>query len=426
MTDTHGPDRYALPPELETARIRSLDQLHVLHTPPEDRFVHVTRMARVALDVPMSAINLMDRDLQWCKQFSGDSEPDFNVPRDQSVCRATIARAYQEPDDPALIFEDLADSEFAELSAVAEEGGVRFYAGYPLFGPGGHPVGTFCVYDTEPRRLTKQDRATFAELAAWAQRELQSSDDLQRAITVQKQLLPTPIGDLPGYTTATLFEPAFAVAGDFYDHYRVPGGINITVGDVMGKGLGAAILAANVRSALRAASRAFDTSTSSLNLASEIAVLDEQLSDDLARTDAFVTLFHAALATETGTVSYIDAGHGIAAVLRRSGAIDDLKGDDPPLGINFEGTWMTRRTVIEPGDMLVIASDGLLDLLGDCSKVSDAFAFLAGCTSPTELCFAVGILAKERPPADDVTIVVIRRESAGYGEAVIGREGAQR
>lgn len=248
-------DRYELPPEVEAGRLRSLGQLHVLNTPPEDRFANVTRMARVALGVPMSAINLMDRDRQWCKQFSGDSEPDFNVPRDQSVCRATIARAYEKPDDPALIYEDLADSEFAELPAIADEGGVRFYAGFPLFGPGGHPVGTFCIYDTQSRRLSKQDRATFGELAAWAQRELENSDDLQRAAEVQHQLLPPANADLPGYTLATLFESAFAVAGDFYDHYSVPGGISITVADVMGKGLGSAIVAANVRSSLRGASR---------------------------------------------------------------------------------------------------------------------------------------------------------------------------
>ena len=82
------------------------------------------------------------------RDIAGD--PDFDVARNQSVCRATIARAYGEPEDPALIFEDLAASEFAELPAVAAEGGVRFYAGFPLYGPGGHPVGTFCVYDTEP------------------------------------------------------------------------------------------------------------------------------------------------------------------------------------------------------------------------------------------------------------------------------------
>jgi serine phosphatase RsbU (regulator of sigma subunit) len=358
----------------------------------------------------MSAINLTDRDRQWCKQFSADHELHFNVPRDQSVCRATIARVYQDPEDPALILEDLADTEFAELPGVAEEGGVRFYAGFPLFGPGGHPVGTFCVYDTEPRRLSAKDRATFGELAAWAQRELQNSDDLQRAAEVQHQMLPPPIGDLPGYTSAALFEPAFAVAGDFYDHYPVPGGINITVADVMGKGLGPAIVAANVRSALRAASHTFDQAGHSLDLSAAMSAVDVQLGDDLARTGTFVTIFQAWLQTATGAVSYIDGGHGIAAVLRTTGEVEGLRGNDLPLGISLGESWTTRQVVMNPGDMLVIASDGLLDLLGANTTVGDAFGFLAGHTSPAALCLAVSALAKVRPPTDDVTIVAVRRE----------------
>lgn len=412
---TVEPDRYDLAPDVEADRLRSLDQLHILYSPPEDRFAHITRMARVALGVPMSAINFTDRTRQWCKQFSGDSEPDFNVPRDQSVCRATIARAYEQPDEPALIFEDLAESEFAELPAVAEEGGVRFYAGFPLLGPGGHPVGTFCIYDTAPRRLNTHDRAVFGELASWAQRELESSDYLQRAADVQQQLLPAPMGDLPGYTVATFFEPAYAVAGDFYDHYELGGHLHITVADVMGKGLGAAIVGANVRSALRASSRTFDQAGPGLNLSAAVASVDEQLTDDLARTDMFVTLFHAALEIATGTLSYVDAGHGIAAVLRTSGEVTDLGSDDLPLGISPGSTWATRRAVVNPGDMLVIASDGLIDLLGERAVVGDVFDFLAGHRTPGELCSAVSALAKGRPPADDITIVALKRNESGGG-----------
>lgn len=77
MTDESDP--YALPPDVETGRLRSLDQLHMFRGQPEDRFARVTRMALVALGVPMSAINLMERDNQWCKQFSGAGDPDFDV-----------------------------------------------------------------------------------------------------------------------------------------------------------------------------------------------------------------------------------------------------------------------------------------------------------------------------------------------------------
>lgn len=407
------PDRYALAPEVESERLRSLDQLHLSDT-PEERFARITRMARVALGVPMSAINLVDRDRQWCKQFSADHDLDFDVPRDQSVCRATIARAYENPAEPALIFEDLsAEPEFAELPAIAAEGGVRFYAGFPLFGPGGHPVGTFCIYDTAPRRLSAEQRATFGELAAWAQEEMASSDEVQRAADVQQQLLPTPLGEVPGYTITTLFEPAYAVAGDFYDHHRVTAGLSLTLADVMGKGLGAAILAAGFRSALRGASAAFDQSGQRLNLSAMIGSVAAQMAEDLERTETFITVFHANLDTQTGRITYVDAGHGIAALLRKNGGLDVLDSSDMPVGIRTGDTWTTHDVAMHPGDTLVLASDGLLDLLADDASPEDAFAFLTRHRHPTELCSAVRTLIGSRLPTDDITIIAVRRDEEG-------------
>ncbi|HNP12215.1 MAG TPA: SpoIIE family protein phosphatase [Mycobacterium sp.] len=404
-------DRYALAPEVEAERLRSLAQLHVFRSPPEDRYAHITHMACTVLGVPLSAILFIDEDSQWCKQFSGDIEPDFDVPRSDSACRATIARAYHVgPDDLAVIHENLAETEFAQLPAVAAEGGVRFYASHPLFGPGGHPVGTFCVYDFTPRQISAKDKKIFAELAAWAQRELANSNDLQRAADVQRQLLPAPLGGLPGYSLTTVFTPAFSVAGDFYDHYPVPGGLNVTVADVMGKGLGSAIVAATVRSALRASSQGFDRDGHHLDLSAAIESVDEMLVDDFSRTDTFVTLFHLYLESDTGLVSYIDAGHGIAALLRRSGEIEGLRSDDLPLGTSFGSTWQTRAVAMHPGDMLVIASDGLLDLLDDHAVVDDALQFLAGHTDPAQLCSAVAKLTETRLATDDITIVALRRE----------------
>ncbi len=69
----------------------------------------------------------------------------------------------------------------------------------------------------------------------------------------------------------------------------------------------------------------------------------------------------------------------------------------------------THELVMESADMLVIASDGLLDLLGDKAVSADAFTFLSRHTDPSELCSAVSILAKERPPTDDVTVIAVCR-----------------
>lgn len=403
--------RFVLPDDVEDARVRSLEQLQLLDSPPEDRFARITRMARCLFGVPMASVNLIDRDRQWFKQADGmNLGPETT--RSNSVCQATIVRSYERPAEPALILEDAAKSEFAQVPGIGGDGGIRFYAGYPLYGPGEHAVGTFCIYDTEPRSLSDGELTAFKELAAWAQRELENSDDLERAADIQKQLLPRPLGDLPGYSVCALCLPAHAVGGDFYDHYRVARGATFTVADVMGKGLGAAILAASVRSALRAGSQAVQTVGADADVADVVGVVAEQLADDLDSTGTFVTLFHATLDAADGTVRYVDAGHGFAAVVRRSGTVVPLGGTDLPLGVLAGDVWTSSEVVLEPGDTLLIASDGVLDLIGDGSDVRPALAFAARYPEPAELCARARAMVQKCAPLDDVTLVAVRREPA--------------
>lgn len=401
---------FTLPPEVEADRVRSLDQLHLAGSPPEDRFARITRMARVVFGVPASSVNLLDRDRQWFKQLDGLDLGPHN-PREHAVCQATIARAYTEPAEPALVLEDAAAiPEFAALPTVGGADGIRFYAGYPLYGPGGHAVGTFCLYDSVPRTLDESQLAAFRELAAWAQRELESADDLERAAIVQRRLLPPPLGDLPGYRVCATCIPAYAVGGDFYDHYRDDGGLTVTLADVMGKGLGAAILTAGVRSALRGASRAVRRMGEGAHLAAVVDGVAAQLSDDLTSTDTFVTLFHARLDTATGTVCYVDAGHGLAVVTRATGESVLLTGGGLPLGVLPDEHWTEHSLRLDPGDTLTIASDGLLELVdpqGDARTVAE---FVRAQPDPARLCAAVRALSERCPPLDDATVVAIRRD----------------
>lgn len=401
--------KYSLPEEIEQERLRAVHQLYLLDSPPEERFAQITRMARTVFEVPMAAVSLLDRDRQWFKQTDG-LDLDGSVPRAQTVCQATILRAYRNPEDPSLILEDTWESDFCELPAICAEGGIRFYAGYPLYGPGNHAVGTFCIYDTKPRRLTASQRETFVELAEWAQREMQSTDDLQRAANVQRQLLPPPLGDVPGYRVCAMCLPAYAVGGDFYDHYAVPGGMIFTVADVMGKGLGAAILTATVRSALRGASRAVERINRDTDLADAVNAAYMQIIDDLTCTDSFVTLFHLKLTTEDGSVQYVDAGHGLAAIVRTDGTVQALNSNDVPLGVLPDDRWEAYEVRLQPGDSLIVASDGVLDLVGDDDDVAAAVKFIARHADPEKLCAQARALAQSRAPMDDITIVAIRRE----------------
>lgn len=412
MTTETAAKRYALPPEVEDERVRSLEQLQIMDSPPEERFARITEMARCVFGVPMAAVALVGRDRQWFKQVDG-LDIGVNIPRGNTVCQATIARSYQHPAEPALIIEDVsAEPDFAEVPGVGEPGGIRFYAGYPLYGPGGHAIGTFCIYDTEPRTLDSRQIEAFRQMAAMVQRELGRSDDLERAATVQRQLLPRPLGDLPGYTLRSLFIPAYAVGGDFYDFYPVRGGIIVSVADVMGKGLGAAIVAATVRSALRAASLAVDQPGSETDVADTITAVSDQLVEDLASTETFVTLFHARLDTRTGTLQYVDAGHGLAVIVRKDGATELLKGDGLPLGVVAGATWVSSEVTLEPGDTLTVVSDGALDLTVGGVDIDAATNDLKEHLDPDDLCAAVRDTVDGRPPLDDITLVIIRRDVA--------------
>ncbi|ULE35543.1 PP2C family protein-serine/threonine phosphatase [Mycobacterium sp. IDR2000157661] len=412
MTPSAVDDRFALPVEVEEQRLRSLQQLHILDTPEEERFERIIRLTQLVFQVPRAYINFIDRDRQWCKQAVGEGVA-ITGPRETSVCRATIARVYDKPEDPALVIDDLTTvPDFAELPAIAAEGGIRFYAGFPLFGPGGHAVGTFCIYDTKPRSLDARQRAIFRDLAAWAQREVERSDDVERAAAVQRLLLPPPVDYLPGYSVCAMCAPAYAVGGDFYDHYPVQRGAIFTVADVMGKGLGAALITASLRSALRGASRAVDDIECRADLADAVNSAADQMADDLERTNTFATLFHAHLEAETGRIQYVDAGHGIAAVLRRGGVVERLESRGLPLGVLPDDNWVSMSTVLGPGDMVVVASDGSLELLGKQAVESDVLDFVAAHPEPADLCRAVTALTNRRPPLDDVTVVAVRRDDA--------------
>jgi len=411
MTDAGGWIR----PEIERERMQAVEQLGLLDTPKEERFDRIARMTRRVLGVPMCSVSLMDRDRQWFKSIEGLALTE--VPRDRTVCQTTIARTYRAVPDPVLVVEDAADDpRFSEIPGIGGDGGIRFYAGYPLYGPGGHTVGTFCVYDETPRTLDDEELTNFAEMAGMVQRELEWSEDLARGADIQRSLLPRPLQGQKGYAVSGACLPAFVVGGDFYDHHVVDDRLVVTVADVMGKGTGAAIVAAAVRSTFRGATRAFarlaGETQADVDAGVAASAAAEQLAEDLDGTDTFVTAFHAVVDLPTGTVTYVDAGHGLSMVRRRDGTVEPLRGSGLPLGIALDDTWDSHTSSLSPGDMLVVCSDGLLDLLDEDSDPRAVHAFVAAHVDAAGLVAAVGDLVAEMPPLDDVTIVAIGREDA--------------
>ena len=235
-------------------------------------------------------------------------------------------------------------------------------------------------------------------------RELASSEELQRAAAVQRALLPKNQSLLPGYQVAGTCVPSRSVGGDFFDWYEIDGGLAITMGDVMGKGVGAGMVAATARAVVRGAASEPDPTVALGHMA---ACLDNELKD----ASTFLTLFHARLNAANGSLDYADAGHGLTLIVRHDGTHQRMDSPDLPVGILPDPAWTRQRIELAPGDTLVCFSDGVLDLYdGTLAAIAEIATITHASTSAHAVAEAVAAIARQQQNDDDVTIMALRRE----------------
>ncbi|MBA8816354.1 integral membrane sensor domain MASE1 [Microbacterium halimionae] len=230
--------------------------------------------------------------------------------------------------------------------------------------------------------------------------------ELDRAGEVQRALSPGKLPPIPGWGFAALSVPAKQVGGDFYDvRISWPRAI-IALGDVMGKGVGAGMLAAATRATLRSV----EVSDSPKDVMIRTASL---LDWDLRRTGAFVTMAYAVIDLNSGQVRLIDAGHGLSFIVRADGeSVERIISEDLPLGL--DSRWSESSPQLADGDSLLLLSDGILDRWGgDVDTFDDVVAACAKKSdgSPQSLIDLLGAGGEDVMNIDDVTAVVFRRES---------------
>ena len=162
---------------------------------------------------------------------------------------------------------------------------------------------------------------------------------------------------------AAAYLPAFArqgIGGDFYDVFLTEAKqIGILIGDVSGKGIEAAALAAASRSTIR--SFAYEMPCAGDSLAHTNAVLYTQH----ATTGDFVTAFLAILDPTTGDIEYARAGHPPAAIRRANGSVEFLELGDPPIGVFDRQVFESGRSSLGPGDKIVLYTDGVVEARRD-------------------------------------------------------------
>ncbi len=230
------------------------------------------------------------------------------------------------------------------------------------------------------------------------------ADQMARAAALQAGMLPASPLKGKGFEIAAHFTPAREISGDFYDwHQTDPRFISVTLGDVMGKGLPAAIMMATVRAALRG-------SVQLEGLEEGVQLAARVMATALEVNHAYVTLFHAVYDCQTGDLHYIDAGHGYTRLLRGMTGQEMLPQRSAPIGIFPDSKFSVGAAHLELGDTLVVFSDGLIDLRPDLATKdvplpSDA----RRAANVQELVDILTQGARSRELADDVTVLALRR-----------------
>jgi sigma-B regulation protein RsbU (phosphoserine phosphatase) len=264
------------------------------------------------------------------------------------------------------------------------------------------------LYETACDRLERRNKELQHTLALGAARIEQQEEELRRAREIQQALLPKEIPQLPGFEVAGAWLPARVVSGDYYDVFRLGDHkLCICIGDVVGKGISAALLMANAQAAVRSLSNQFHTP------ANVCGRVNRLLCENIA-TGKFVTFFYAILDSETHTLNYCNAGHpypvfvshGQARMLDEGGAV---------LGVFPEWAYEDVAIPFESQDRLVLFTDGITEAEGaDATEFGEegvaAFARSNSRKSAGEL--TKGLLEKVNTFCgghfqDDATLVVV-------------------
>jgi sigma-B regulation protein RsbU (phosphoserine phosphatase) len=241
-------------------------------------------------------------------------------------------------------------------------------------------------------------------------------DQLKVAREVQSGLLPGAPPDLPGYDIAAVALPTGAIGGDYYDYVPLEGDrLGVVVADVSGKGIPAALIMATFRAALR----------TEMRRRAEVAAVVSELNDVVMESrDAsrFVTAVCGVLEQASGRFTYVNCGHNPPLLLRASGGAETLQTGGPALGLFADGLFEAGTVGLEPGDNLVLYTDGVVEPAdrGDVEFGTERLAAAVRGAAGRPAAEALrSVIAATRAFSgrddydDDFTLVVVRRDTTG-------------
>ncbi|HEX6179520.1 MAG TPA: SpoIIE family protein phosphatase [Thermoanaerobaculia bacterium] len=415
----------ATPAASDVARLQTLNTLArdlIEDRPMHELFGFIVERVMEHLAPSRAAIALLGGDGQSFKHVelrrrdkSDDSELTIS-----STLLTTIVE-----EKKALAFVDVNTDEKLSMAKSIVMQGIRSILAAPLM-IGDAVVGLLYVdYLITQRASSEDDVRLLAQIARFAAKKLETTklredaiekrimdEELRTASSIQRRLLPpAPIG-IKGYSFAGLNQPCRTVSGDYYDFVVRPDGrVYFVIGDVSGKGVTAGLMMAGLQVAFRIFSK------SDPDPATFVTQLNGALREILPRSK-FVTLFLGRLDTTSGAIEYVNAGHTPPLWIRRDG-VEEVVASDLLLGVVSAAEYINRKLTLDPGDSLILFTDGVseaqsasgteLGATGFAERFRDLHGANAGKIAER---LADAVLAHAGEPDaldDDVTIVVVSR-----------------
>ena len=411
----------------DAARLAAVRATALLDTPPESAFDDLTRIAALVTGAPFAFVTLVD-DVRsyWKSTFGLPSESPHENTVEESFCKYVV-RTEQE-----LCVTDAAEDERTRENPSVRSMGVRAWLGFPIRAPGGEVLGSFCVVDTSPRAWPADDVELVRTLAAAASREISlraavrserdarlRAEELSR--TLQLSLLPPALADVPGLDVAARYHPAgtgLDLVGDFYDVFASRRGRwSFVVGDVCGKGIEAAKVAALARYMVAGAAMEHDGS------ASVLSALNDALLARGMPAHAFLTAIYGTMTVGAGSCSIklSCAGHSPPIVKRAGGTTEAVAISGPLIGVLEAFAIEETEIRLDAGDALIVYTDGVDEarrgdaLFGSARLIDLIAAAPPGATSAemaqriedAALDFGGGVAR------DDIAVLVVRVPGRG-------------
>lgn len=258
-----------------------------------------------------------------------------------------------------------------------------------------------------------------AELTETIRREIAQRERLDRELEiareVQQRLFPQKLPVIPGLELAGYCRPALVIGGDYYDFITLADNcLGVAVGDVSGKGIGAALMMASLQASLRAQAR-----KPSANLAENIDHIS-RLIYEASSENRYATFFYAEYHAASRCLHYVNAGHNAPIILRAAsspGEVVRLEEGGTVLGLFPEWTYHEGKILFHPGDLFIGFTDGITEAM---TKKEDEFGetrlirSVQACASlpaPEMINYIfrdVDAFTAGAPQHDDMTLVVVR------------------